>query len=614
MLGKGLESLIPAGGYKKSDDSSLQSYGGPNQQAQSNQSLGAYAELVVQNNNNYNGIGDFALASQPAQSLRDIDVSPINPPPQIIATSTVQLAEPIVSQSQATESSQVIAEKQFVFTPQITQASEIISVPEITQSFQVPFVSQDIPFLQNAPALQSVVPLQPVILPQALQNEPILQPVPLQPVATPQTLQDISASQSATSLQSIPPQAPQSATLLQPMPLQPVAISQASENVSILQPTISPQSVFSSHTEPLVPSDLVSQIPTQVNNPPQNILSSENMIASQMPEASQNTSSTQAISSSQLNQSPTERAFPSALTPSTIASNSTRNFIDNDLLLNPILQNNIEEDYSRKQASVFQIEVEKISPNPHQPRRHFDEDALNELANSIREFGIIQPLIVTKILKETEIGTEVSYQLIAGERRLMAAKKVGLRTVPVVIRHIGIDRERLELAIIENVQRESLGPLETARGYARLQDEFRLTQREIAVRIGKSRETVANTLRLLHLPSEIQQALDRGAINESHARLLLQINDISKQQDMFQSILRTKPSVRDLKAIIKKAKTGLETHHLSPELISLQSRLEEFLGTKTQIDDDGGRGKITINYYSPEELNALIHRLSGADI
>jgi len=195
----------------------------------------------------------------------------------------------------------------------------------------------------------------------------------------------------------------------------------------------------------------------------------------------------------------------------------------------------------------------------------------------------------------------------------MAAKKVGLRTVPVVIKQVGMDRERLELAIIENVQRENLSPLEAARGYARLQDEFRLTQREIATRIGKSRETVANTLRLLHLPSEIQQALEQGIINESHARLLLQIDDISRQKDMFQSILRSKPSVRDLKAIIRRAKTNPSANYLSPELISLQSRLEEFLGTKAQIDDDGGKGKITINYYSSEELNALIHRLSGAD-
>ncbi|MDD4931738.1 MAG: ParB/RepB/Spo0J family partition protein, partial [Candidatus Colwellbacteria bacterium] len=195
------------------------------------------------------------------------------------------------------------------------------------------------------------------------------------------------------------------------------------------------------------------------------------------------------------------------------------------------------EDYSRKQDSVFQIEVERIFPNPHQPRRYFDEGALIDLANSIREFGIIQPLVVTKVIKETETGTEVTYQLIAGERRLMAAKKVGLRTVPAIVKQVSMDRERLELAIIENVQRENLNPLETARSYARLQDEFGLTQREIAIRMGKSRETIANTLRLLNLPTEIQEALQEGKINESHARILLQVGDISKQREMFNSIL-----------------------------------------------------------------------------
>lgn len=282
-------------------------------------------------------------------------------------------------------------------------------------------------------------------------------------------------------------------------------------------------------------------------------------------------------------------------------------------MVKPIHETAEEADYSRGQASVFQIEVEKIFPNPHQPRRHFDEDSLNELANSIREFGIIQPLVVTKVLKETENGTEVTYQLIAGERRLMAAKKVGLRTVPSIIKRISVDRERLELAIIENIQREDLNPLEAARSYARLQDEFGLTQREIATRMGKSRETIANTLRLLNLPSEIQQALEDGKINESHARLLLQIDDIARQRDMFQSILHSRPSVRELKTTIKNGRATHLGNYLNPELISLQSRLEEFLGTKAKIDDNGGKGKITITYYSPEELSALIARLSGEE-
>lgn len=280
-----------------------------------------------------------------------------------------------------------------------------------------------------------------------------------------------------------------------------------------------------------------------------------------------------------------------------------------------VLATDRETDYSVSQGSVFQIEVDKIVPNPHQPRRYFDEAALTDLANSIREFGIIQPLVVTKVIQPTESGENVTYQLIAGERRLQAAKRVGLRTVPVVIKQISMDRERLELAIIENVQREDLNPLETARSYARLQDEFGLTQREIAVRMGKSRETVANTLRLLNLSTEIQKAIESGKINESHARVLLQVSDPKQQQEMFESILRFKPTVRELKAKVRHGKIGVNRDFgfgsMNPELIAFQSRLEEVLGTKVQIVDDGDKGKITINYYSPEELSDLINRLSG---
>src|SRR3989344_4719501 len=146
--------------------------------------------------------------------------------------------------------------------------------------------------------------------------------------------------------------------------------------------------------------------------------------------------------------------------------------------------------------AIFQIEVERITSNPHQPRREFNEEALKELANSIREFGVLQPLVVSKIERETENGTSVEYELIAGERRLMASKLAGLRTVPAIVRSTSSDKEKLELAIIENIQRADLNPIETARAFAKLQDEFKLTQREIAARLGKSREAVANSVRL----------------------------------------------------------------------------------------------------------------------
>src|SRR3989344_2436305 len=146
---------------------------------------------------------------------------------------------------------------------------------------------------------------------------------------------------------------------------------------------------------------------------------------------------------------------------------------------------------------IFHIEVEKIKPNPHQPRKHFDETALRELSASIAEHGILQPLVVSKIETVTERGRDVEYQLIAGERRLLASKMLGLPRVPVIVKHTNEEREKLELAVVENLQRANLDPIETARAYAKLQDHFGLTQREVAVRLGKSREVVANAMRLL---------------------------------------------------------------------------------------------------------------------
>ncbi len=154
-----------------------------------------------------------------------------------------------------------------------------------------------------------------------------------------------------------------------------------------------------------------------------------------------------------------------------------------------------------KQESIFHIEVEKIVPNPYQPRKVFNAEEIQELADSIKEFGVLQPISVSKVVKETSSGTRVEYQLVAGERRLKAAKLAGLPRVPAIIRKGDTPKMKLELALIENIQRSNLNPLESARGYARLQDEFNLTQKDIAARVGKSRETVANTMRLLNLPT-----------------------------------------------------------------------------------------------------------------
>jgi len=262
-----------------------------------------------------------------------------------------------------------------------------------------------------------------------------------------------------------------------------------------------------------------------------------------------------------------------------------------------------------KPESIFHIEVERIKPNPYQPRHEFNSQALEELAQSIREFGVIQPLVVTKLERESEFGTEVEYQLIAGERRLMASKLAGLERVPAVVRKVGDARAKLEMALIENIQRSNLNPIESARAYARLQDEFGLTQREVAARVGKSREAVANTLRLLNLPLPIQQALSEGKINESQARALLSIENRDAQWQAFQKSVAEKTTVRELRAENQqKAHTATPT---DPQDAYWEKRLEETVGAPVKVLSQGQQGKIVIQFYSPEEKRGIFERLAG---
>jgi ParB family chromosome partitioning protein len=265
-----------------------------------------------------------------------------------------------------------------------------------------------------------------------------------------------------------------------------------------------------------------------------------------------------------------------------------------------------------RSEAVFYLETDKIKPNQQQPRRHFDEEAIADLSASIREFGIIQPIVVTKIQKEVPNGTEVEYELIAGERRLLAAKKAGLERVPAIVRVADMARERLELAVIENLQRENLNSIEMARAFARLQDEFRLTQREIAARLGKSREVVANTLRLLDLPGYIQEALEKNQITESHGRLLLSIDDTAAQQSLFHDLLNQHLTTRELRRrtlFLRKKEPAAEEEGSSPEIRAFEERLKNELGAPVSIRANGSGGKITIEYYSSEELAQIMERL-----
>ena len=281
------------------------------------------------------------------------------------------------------------------------------------------------------------------------------------------------------------------------------------------------------------------------------------------------------------------------------------------LYYNSIMLNNQFQPQSKLPDPVFHIEVDKIKPNPLQPRRDFNEESLKELASSIGEFGILHPLVVTKHEAPTDFGTTVEYHLISGERRLRAAKMAGLERVPAMVRALPTERERLELAIIENIQRENLNPIETARAYAKLQ-EFGLTQREIAVKVSKSREVVANSVRLLNLPSQIQEAVSKNSINESQARLLLAVSDLKEQQNIFEDLLKNNFSVRDLRARIQQTKEKTPAVPFlppDPELQYAEEQLREALGTKVRVQKEGQGGKLTISFYSPEELQLIIDKL-----
>lgn len=271
----------------------------------------------------------------------------------------------------------------------------------------------------------------------------------------------------------------------------------------------------------------------------------------------------------------------------------------------------------RRSDSIFWIEIEKVEANPYQPRREFGEEALKELANSIREHGVLQPVLVTKREIETPTGLDVRYQLIAGERRWRAARIAGLSQIPAVIRRgVPDDRIKLELALIENVQREDLNAMDRARAYKQLVDEFHLVQREIAERIGKSRELIANTLRLLNLPAEIQESLQTGRITEGHARAVLMAgDDQTMQYKVYNAVLTDRLNVREAESKARQVagkifiprKRPAQSH--DPEMREWQNRLQEKLGTKVMLQRMGERGKIVVEFYSDEELRGILGKL-----
>lgn len=261
------------------------------------------------------------------------------------------------------------------------------------------------------------------------------------------------------------------------------------------------------------------------------------------------------------------------------------------------------DDSIRGDKYVIDVDINQIVANPHQPRVQFDDEKLDNLAQSIKMHGIIQPLIVSR--------KGNSYELIAGERRFQASKLIGLKKVPVIIREAS-ELQKLELAIIENIQRHDLNPIEEGKAYQKLADEFQFSQEEVAVKMGKSRSLVANKIRLLGLPIEIQKGLVEGKITEGHAKAILSLDNSEKQRALYELILKSNLTVRQVEEKAKdvSVKSYNRSKNVDPETKKLEDELVERLGTKVRVNKSGNGGKIVIEYYSQEDLDSLLEKMS----
>jgi ParB family chromosome partitioning protein len=260
------------------------------------------------------------------------------------------------------------------------------------------------------------------------------------------------------------------------------------------------------------------------------------------------------------------------------------------------------DDKAKKELGILEIELDRIVPNEYQPRKVFQDDKLRELAASIKEQGVIQPVIVHR--------AGGGYQLIAGERRWRASRLAGLKTIPALVKEAS-KRELLEMALIENIQREDLNPLEAAEAYKRLQDEFKLTQDELARRVGKERSTVTNFLRILHLPREVKQDLNAGALSMGHAKALLSLERSRDQIQAAALIVKKGLSVREAEAIANRLKNPSKEKKPRQDqgLKAVEEKLKKSLGTKVSIASKSKGGRIVIEYYSAEELDRILEKI-----
>ncbi len=271
------------------------------------------------------------------------------------------------------------------------------------------------------------------------------------------------------------------------------------------------------------------------------------------------------------------------------------------------------EQYSN---TIFWIEVDRIRPNPFQPRHEFDEDKLRALADSIRQYGVLQPLVVTRQEVFDEDGNmQVEYELIAGERRWRASKLAGIFQVPAIIKQgEESDKLKLEMAIIENLQREDLNPVDRARAFSQLVAEFGLKHVDVAKRVGKSREYVSNSLRILALPEVMIQALVERKITEGHTRPLLMLGERPEQQmTFFQEMLTKKMSVREAESIARRIaydKVRKKEYFVPPEIVELEHQLSETLGTRVKVERGSAGGKVTIDFFTNDDLEQILQLLA----
>lgn len=256
--------------------------------------------------------------------------------------------------------------------------------------------------------------------------------------------------------------------------------------------------------------------------------------------------------------------------------------------------------------SVLQVPIDRISANPYQPRQSFDQARLDELARSILEKGVIQPVTVRRKNGQEE------YELIAGERRLRAARQTGYQTIPAIVMAVSSPEEMMELSLIENIQRDDLNPIHEARAYLRLQEECHLTQEEVATRVGKNRTTVANTLRLLKLPAEVQKCLLADEITMGHARALLGLENRTEQAELCKQVVKKGLSVRKVEELVKKRfeeKRESTPARKPHDLAAAESIMQRILGTKVNINRRQHKGKIEIEFYSTDDLNRILELL-----